>query len=189
MFDSTDLIILVGSLLVIVFAGVHIAIALGVTSVLGIYLMTDDIEVARNFVGNTAYEALRDYVFAVIPLFMLMGEFLAKCGAAKDMFALMNKATGFLRGRLAVDDRARQRGVRVRHRGQHRRGGGVLAHRVSGNEALRLRARLLARLHRRQRLPGHADSAERADDRVGRAHRGVDRQAVPRRRAAGLPRW
>jgi len=102
MFDSVDLIILVGTLLAIVFAGVHIAIALGVTSVLGIYLMTDDIEVARNFVGNTAYEALRDYVFAVIPLFMLMGEFLAKCGAAKDMFALMNRVTGFLRGRLAV---------------------------------------------------------------------------------------
>jgi tripartite ATP-independent transporter DctM subunit len=102
LFDSTDLIILVGSLLVVVFAGVHIAIALGVTSVLGIYLMTDDIEVARNFVGNTAYEALRDYVFAVIPLFMLMGEFLAKCGAAKDMFALMNRMTGFVRGRLAV---------------------------------------------------------------------------------------
>jgi tripartite ATP-independent transporter DctM subunit len=101
-FDSTDLIILVGSLLAIVFAGVHIAIALGVTSVLGIYLMTDDIEVARNFVGNTAYEALRDYIFAVIPLFMLMGEFLAKCGAAKDMFALMNRVTWFVRGRLAV---------------------------------------------------------------------------------------
>jgi tripartite ATP-independent transporter DctM subunit len=101
-FDATDLVILVGSLLVVVFAGVHIAIALGVTAVLGIYLMTDDIEVAKNFVGNTAYEALRDYVFAVIPLFMLMGEFLAKCGAAKDMFALMNRVTGFLRGRLAV---------------------------------------------------------------------------------------
>jgi tripartite ATP-independent transporter DctM subunit len=101
-FDSVDLIILVGTLLVVVFAGVHIAIALGVTAVLGIYLMTDDIEVARNFVGNTAYEALRDYVFAVIPLFMLMGEFLAKCGAARDMFALVNRMTGFLRGRLAV---------------------------------------------------------------------------------------
>ncbi len=102
MFDSADLVILVVSLLVVVFAGVHIAIALGVTSVLGIYLMTDDIEVARNFVGNTAYEALRDYVFAVIPLFMLMGEFLAKCGAARDMFALVNRMTGFVRGRLAV---------------------------------------------------------------------------------------
>jgi tripartite ATP-independent transporter DctM subunit len=101
-FDSSDIVILVGTLLVTVFAGVHIAIALGVTAVLGIYLMTDDIQVARDFVGNTAYEALRDYVFAVIPLFMLMGEFLAKCGAARDMFALVNRLTWFLRGRLAV---------------------------------------------------------------------------------------
>jgi tripartite ATP-independent transporter DctM subunit len=101
-FDSSDLVILVVTLLAVVFAGVHIAIALGVTSVLGIYLMTDDIQVARSFVGNTAYEALRDYVFAVIPLFMLMGEFLAKCGAARDMFALVNRLTRFVRGRLAV---------------------------------------------------------------------------------------
>lgn len=102
MFDSADLVILVVTLLALVFAGVHIAVALGVTSVLGIYLMTDDIQVARSFVGNTAYEALRDYVFAVIPLFMLMGEFLAKCGAARDMFALVNRLTAFVRGRLAV---------------------------------------------------------------------------------------
>ena len=66
----------------IVFSGVHIAVALGITAALGIYLMQGDIEVVRIFIANTAYEALRDYVFAVIPLFMLMGEFLAKCGAA-----------------------------------------------------------------------------------------------------------
>ena len=71
-----------------VFAGVHIAIALGMASVLGIYLMQGDMDVVRNFIANTAYEALRDYVFAVIPLFMLMGDFLAKCGAARDLFAL-----------------------------------------------------------------------------------------------------
>ncbi len=65
-----------------VFSGVHIAVALGIAAALGIYLMQGDIEVVRIFIANTAYEALRDYVFAVIPLFMLMGEFLAKCGAA-----------------------------------------------------------------------------------------------------------
>jgi tripartite ATP-independent transporter DctM subunit len=86
----------------VVFAGVHIAIALGATAILGIYLMTDDIEVARQFVANTAYESLRDYVFAVIPLFMLMGEFLAKCGAARDMFALVTRLTRFIPARLAV---------------------------------------------------------------------------------------
>ena len=62
-------------------------------SALGLYLMTGDIDVVRTFMANTAYEALRDYVFAVIPLFMLMGEFLAKCGAATDLFALVNRLT------------------------------------------------------------------------------------------------
>ena len=102
MFDALDLTILVSVLLVVVFAGVHIAVALGVTAVLGIYLMTDDIAVAQQFVGNTAYEALRDYVFAVIPLFMLMGEFLARCGAARDMFTLVTRMTKMIPARLAV---------------------------------------------------------------------------------------
>ncbi|MDH4191354.1 MAG: TRAP transporter large permease subunit [Betaproteobacteria bacterium] len=102
MFDAIDLTILVIVLLGAVFSGVHIAVALGATSVLGIYLMTDDIQVARQFVGNTAYEALRDYVFAVIPLFMLMGEFLSKCGAARDVYALVSRLTKIIPARLAV---------------------------------------------------------------------------------------
>src|SRR5690606_11853960 len=76
--------------------------ALGVTGASGVYLLTGDIEVVRTFVANTAYEALRDYVFAVIPLFMLMGDFLAKCGAARDMYALVNRLTRRVRARLAV---------------------------------------------------------------------------------------
>ena len=39
------------------------------TSALGIYFVTGDMEVVANMLGSTAYEALRDYVFAVIPLF------------------------------------------------------------------------------------------------------------------------
>ena len=93
---------LIGVLLVVVFCGVHIAVALGITAALGIYFMQGDIEVVRTFVANTAYEALRDYVFAVIPLFMLMGEFLAKCGAARDLYTLINRLTTWMPGRLAA---------------------------------------------------------------------------------------
>jgi tripartite ATP-independent transporter DctM subunit len=81
---------------------VHIAVALGITAVLGIYLMLGDIEIVRTFVANTAYEALRDYVFAVIPLFMLMGDFLAKCGAARDLYALAHRFSRWLPAQLAV---------------------------------------------------------------------------------------
>ena len=93
MFGSTEIAILLTALLVMVFAGVHIAVALGMASVLGIYLMQGNMAVVYSFIGTTAYESLRDYVFAVIPLFMLMGEFLAKCGAARDLFALTNRLT------------------------------------------------------------------------------------------------
>ena len=102
MLQSFDMIAIVVVLLVLVFAGVHIAVALGITAVLGVYLMMGDIEVVRTFVANTAYEALRDYVFAVIPLFMLMGDFLAKCGAARDLYALAHRLTRWLPAQLAV---------------------------------------------------------------------------------------
>ena len=102
MFGHSDMILVVVVLLALVFAGVHIAIALGVTAAIGIYLMTSDIEIVRTFVANTAYEALRDYVFAVIPLFMLMGDFLAKCGAATDLYTLANRLSRWLPARLAV---------------------------------------------------------------------------------------
>ena len=102
MLGHLDMIIIVIVLLALVFVGVHIAISLGITAALGIYLMMGDIEVVRNFVASTAYEALRDYVFAVIPLFMLMGDFLAKCGAARDLYALGNRASRWLPGRLAA---------------------------------------------------------------------------------------
>ncbi len=102
MFNVGDMIILVTVLLALVFCGLHIAISLGITSMIGIYLINGDIHMVKAFTANTAYEALRDYVFAVIPLFMLMGEFLAKCGAARDMFSLINRLTKWVPGRLGV---------------------------------------------------------------------------------------
>lgn len=102
MYDVTDMMLLVGTLLALVFSGIHIAVALGLASMLGIYLLTEDFSTMLSFVSNTSYEALRDYVFAVIPLFMLMGEFLAKCGAASDLFALINRSTRWVPGRLGV---------------------------------------------------------------------------------------
>jgi tripartite ATP-independent transporter DctM subunit len=102
MFDPIQMFTLISVLLVLVFSGVHIAVSLGLTSMLGIYLMTGQIDTVLSFSSNTAYEALRDYIFAVIPLFMLMGEFLSRSGSATDLFALMNKALKRIPGRLGV---------------------------------------------------------------------------------------
>ena len=92
MFDVNVAVVLVVSLLGLVVFGVHIAIALGVTSALGVYLVTGgNFGVVQRMLGNTAYEALRAYEFAVIPLFMLMGEFIGKSGAVTDVYRGINR--------------------------------------------------------------------------------------------------
>ncbi|MGB8433697.1 MAG: TRAP transporter large permease [Burkholderiales bacterium] len=102
MFDVSTAIALIVSLLILVALGVHIAIALGMTSAIGIYLVTGDMQVVANMLGSTAYEALRDYVFAVIPLFMLMGEFIGRSGAVSDVYRGINRGLKHLPGRLGI---------------------------------------------------------------------------------------
>ena len=103
MFDVDVTIVLIVSLVVLVGIGVHIAIALGIASALGIFLVTGgNFAVVQKMLASTAYESLRDYVFAVIPLFMLMGEFIAKSGAVTDVYKAINRGLKRLPGRLAV---------------------------------------------------------------------------------------
>ncbi len=102
MFEPGQMIMLIAVLLAIVLSGVHVAVALGVTAFLGLYMMNGDIHVASTFISNSAYEVIRDYVFAVLPLFMLMGEFLAKCGAATDLFSVVNRVTKWVPGRIGI---------------------------------------------------------------------------------------
>ena len=80
MFEVNTAVLLIVCLIALVAIGVHIAIALGMTSALGIFLVTGGDSYAfstvQTMLAATAYEAIRDYVFAVIPLFLLMGEFI-----------------------------------------------------------------------------------------------------------------
>jgi len=101
-FDANIAVVLLVSLLVLVALGTHIAVALGVASALGIYLVTGNMHVVATMLGSTAYESLRDYVFAVIPLFMLMGEFIGRSGAVTDVYRGINRVLRRLPGRLAI---------------------------------------------------------------------------------------
>jgi C4-dicarboxylate transporter, DctM subunit len=101
-FEVDIALVLLVSLVVMVALGVHIAVALGMASALGIYLVTGSFEVVERMLASTAYEALRDYVFAVIPLFMLMGEFIARSGAVTDIYQGINRGLRRIPGRLAL---------------------------------------------------------------------------------------
>ena len=106
MFEVNIAVLLVVCLIGLVAIGVHIAIALGMTSALGIFMVTGaDINAfytVRSMLAATAYEAIRDYVFAVIPLFMLMGEFIGKSGTVTDVYRGINRLLKRIPGRLAI---------------------------------------------------------------------------------------
>ena len=89
-------------LMVLVFLGVHIAVALGVASAFGVYLMLGSADIALSVLSGTTYEALRKDIFIVIPLFVLMGEFISRSGAAKDIYTICNRAFLRVPGCLAV---------------------------------------------------------------------------------------
>lgn len=102
MFEVNIAAVLLLALIAMVFLGVHIAVALGMASALGIYLVTGNFAVVQRMLASTAHEALRDYVFAVIPLFMLMGEFIARSGAVTDIYRGINRGLRRIPGRLAL---------------------------------------------------------------------------------------
>jgi C4-dicarboxylate transporter, DctM subunit len=97
---------LVVCLVFLVAIGVHIAIALGMTSALGIFLVlggdANAFRTVQVMLAAKAYEGIRDYVFAVIPLFLLMGEFIGKSGAVTDVYRGLNTMLRKIPGRLAI---------------------------------------------------------------------------------------
>lgn len=93
---------MLGLLFVLILLGAHIGISLGLVSCLGVFLILGDWEAALSIVSGTAYDAVRNQVFAVIPMFVLMGDIIAKSGAATDLYRLCDRALSRLPGRMAI---------------------------------------------------------------------------------------
>lgn len=99
---ATTIFLFLAIMMGLVFLGVHVAVALGVASALGVYWMLGSVDIALSVLSGTAYEALRKDIFIVIPLFVLMGEFISRSGAAKDIFTVCNRTFMKIPGCLAV---------------------------------------------------------------------------------------
>ena len=93
---------IIAVLLILILLSVPIVIALGSASFFGLAYLVGSFDVAVSLLANTAYESIRNYVFAVIPLFVLMGELISKSGAAKDLYVLINNSLSKLPGRLSL---------------------------------------------------------------------------------------
>ena len=84
--QETVLLLMFGVMLIGILIGIHIGFAFGMTAFLGNVILFGGIdgdwaiglEIALKGAGSVAYEYLRSEVFAAIPLFMLLGNFVNK---------------------------------------------------------------------------------------------------------------
>ncbi|MBS0246487.1 MAG: TRAP transporter large permease subunit [Proteobacteria bacterium] len=83
--------LLIVGLVVLVALGVQVAVALGLVGLLGIWWGAGDWHAASAALAGAAYDGLRQPAYLVIPLLMLMGEFIARSGAVSDLFRILGR--------------------------------------------------------------------------------------------------
>lgn len=90
------------AVLVLVYAGVHIGIALGVSSFLSIWAVREDFDIAGRMLTSAAGESLAQYDFGVAPLFVLMGFLISISDMGKDIYQVANQLFRRIKGGLGV---------------------------------------------------------------------------------------
>jgi tripartite ATP-independent transporter DctM subunit len=94
--------LLVGGLILLVLLGIHIGVALLAVGFFGVWLVRDNIDMAMRLMYMAAYNGVADYIFATIPLFVLMGLLVSISNVGKDTFTVAEVLLRKLRGGLGV---------------------------------------------------------------------------------------
>ena len=82
----------VGAIVVLVYMGLYIPVALGLVSFCSIWLMSGKSILAFNFLKVAVGDGVTEYTFATIPLFTVMGLLVSKAGLGRDIYDVMNSA-------------------------------------------------------------------------------------------------
>lgn len=92
--------ILLGSFLTLMMAGVPLVFSLGAAAVIGTYFLSGPN--ALYAVGIRTFSSATSFVLLAIPMFIFMGSMLERSGIASDLYAMMQKRLGSVNGGLAV---------------------------------------------------------------------------------------
>ncbi len=90
------------AILVLIYSGMYVPVALGLVSFISVWLLRGSLEAPIYLVTLAASNSLEDYIFGVIPLFVLMGLLVSQCELGRDIYEVANQALRRLRGGLGV---------------------------------------------------------------------------------------
>jgi len=89
-------------IVLLIYIGMHVAVALTLLSFLGVWLIRDNYTIAGKMLALAASDSISGYIFGVVPLFVLMGMFIAVSGIGKDTFDVANRLFHGVRGGLGI---------------------------------------------------------------------------------------
>ncbi len=88
--------------LIVIFTGIHIGVGLIFLGFTGTWIMMDNPNIAFKLVKLASNEFLRNYFFAVVPLFVMMGLLVNESNIGKDTFDAARWALKKVKGGLGV---------------------------------------------------------------------------------------
>ena len=92
----------IAGILFLIYAGMHVAVALTLLSFLGVGLIKDNWAIAGKLLALAASDSISGYIFGVVPLFVLMGMLISVSGIGKDTFDVANRLFRGIRGGLGI---------------------------------------------------------------------------------------
>ena len=89
-------------IVVMIYAGLYIPVALGLVSFLGVWIIRDNVDIAINMLALAAADTVSHQVFATVPLFAMMGLIVSKAGLGNDVYKVANFVFYKVRGGLGI---------------------------------------------------------------------------------------
>ena len=89
-------------ILVLIYAGVHVAVALGLVSFVGVWVYRDSMEIAISLLAAATHDTIAHAVFANVPLFALMGIISSEIGLGGDVYRVADQIFRRIRGGLGM---------------------------------------------------------------------------------------
>ncbi len=80
------------AIVVLIYFGMYIPVALGLVSFISIWLISGKLVLAFNFLRVAVGDGVTEYEFATIPLFTVMGLLVSRAGLGTDIYTVMNRA-------------------------------------------------------------------------------------------------
>lgn len=92
----------VAAIVILIYLGVYIPIALGVVSFVTIWLMRDNFDLAMNLLKIAVGDSVMEYAFATVPLFTFMGLVVSKAGLGGDVYEVMSSGFRRVKGGIGM---------------------------------------------------------------------------------------